>query len=55
MHRSLKQLLLQKSSHLLLQNNVHESTQMLRVELSEELNAETAHQPIQSPHVWHKN
>lgn len=56
MHRSLKQQLLQKSSHLLLENNVHESTQMLRTELSEELNVESVHNShLRSQSILHKN
>ncbi len=43
MHRSPKQQLLQKSSHLLLENNVHETTQMLGTELSEEFDLKSVH------------
>jgi hypothetical protein len=54
MHRSIKQQLLQKSSHLLLPNNLQESTHMESVKLSDELNVDSANKRINSTRLLYK-
>lgn len=52
MHRSFKQQLLQKSNHLLLNNNLQESTHMESAELLVELNVNSVNN---SKHLLQKN